>query len=116
MKLYIIEHADATFTGFRGGVDFHAGRGSTSSRADALTLAGKGCRVTELGTHTQAGEGEASPSPVILSPTPAEIAAEAKWKADLAAEDAIERNPDSEWSKRKAQAADAKKKRRGRRK
>jgi hypothetical protein len=66
MSIYLIKHSVKDFTGYFGGVDFYHGRGSTSSRADALRLEKLGCRVSESGTEeieTQdKGEADASPA------------------------------------------------------
>ncbi len=110
MPLYIIEIPGSEFTGFKGGVDFHQGRGSTSSRADARRLAGLGFVVSEPGTRTiaQAGEGGTPPSPVDFTPTPEEAALD-KARADaLEKAEAMENDPDSEWSKKRKARADDK--------
>lgn len=104
MIVYLVEHSNSEYSGFLGGVDFWRGRGSTSSKADALRLQGLGHKVDGLGIQqTIAAEGVVDTTPsAILSP-------------ETAALKAAEDNPDSEWSKRRAAQADAKKKRGGRR-
>jgi hypothetical protein len=48
MPTYILQFPGSDFTGFRGGVDFYGGRGSTSSKADANLLVSKlGCLIVE---------------------------------------------------------------------
>ena len=66
--IYIIEHTDPRFTGFFGGVDSHAGKGSTNSIANAPGLARAfGFRVLA----------EDSDVPLDLSQTPDEAKAAA---------------------------------------
>ena len=108
MSVYLIEHPTEKFTGYFGGVDFHRGRGSTSSRADARKLAGFGYRVSERGTMTakqgtEAEGGAPAASPADFTPTPEELAAVAKREREHAALDAAERNPDSPGQKRRKQ-------------
>jgi len=46
MPIYILEIPGSDFTGYRGGIDFFHGKGSTSSKADADRLVVKaGCRI-----------------------------------------------------------------------
>ncbi len=73
MPLYIIEIPDSEFTGFRGGVDFFDGKGSTSSRTDAQRLAeALGYKVSErIALHPKAEtkvEGGPSGPPSATSP------------------------------------------------
>jgi len=118
MPLFVIEIPGSDFTGARGGVDFFRGKGTTSSRADAQRLAGLGCSVSELGiTKGTVGEGAAAPSPAVFTPAPDELAAAAvAQEAAARAQELLERDPESAWSKRRAeQAAKAKKRPAGRR-
>ena len=48
MAVYHLEIPGSDFTGFKGGVDFYGGKGSTSSKADVDLLVLKyGCRIVE---------------------------------------------------------------------
>jgi len=48
MAVYRLEIPGSDFTGFKGGVDFYGGKGSTSSKADVDLLILKfGCRIVE---------------------------------------------------------------------
>lgn len=48
MPIYLLEIPGSDFTGFKGGVDFYGGKGSTSSKADMDVLILKcGCRIVE---------------------------------------------------------------------
>jgi hypothetical protein len=66
MTVYVLEIPGSGFTGFMGGVDFCKGRGSTSSRADALLLAARnGCRIVEPASETKEA-GAAGPAPAVI--------------------------------------------------
>lgn len=102
MPIYILEIPGSDFTGVKGGVDFCKGRGSTSSRHDADHLAAKaGCRIVGPESEINTGEAPAGASPDLSTPVD-----EAAKK-----QDELERNPDSEWSKRRTAEADRKRKR-----
>lgn len=45
--IYFLTHEIPGFNGVFGGVDFVAGRGSTSSAQDAIRLCGLGCRLVD---------------------------------------------------------------------
>ena len=110
MAIYLVEHKSESFSGYFGGVDFHHGRGSTGSKADARRLASLGYRVHELGAErakqgTEAEGGAPAPPPVDLSPTPEEIERARTDEEARKSLDEKERDPDSDWSKtRKARA------------
>lgn len=115
MPLYVIEIPGSEFTGSRGGVDFFQGKGTTSSTVDARRLASLGYQVSETTSKTQA-EGAAAAAPSALTPSPEEKAAEVAQEAAARAQDLLERDPDSAWSRRRAElAAKAKKRPAGRR-
>ncbi len=72
MPLYILEIPGSEFTGVRGGIDFFKGRGSTSSKADALRMVERaGCQIVvpEPASETKTEGGPAGP-PSAISPAP----------------------------------------------
>jgi hypothetical protein len=70
MPIYLLEIPGSEFTGFKGGVDFYWGKGSTSSKADADRLVVKaGCRIVEPASETKV-EGVPAGIPLAIS-TPA---------------------------------------------
>lgn len=107
MKIYLIEHPQGATSGFFGGVDFHLGRGTTSSEYDARRLANLGYRVSELvPEQLNTGSREGSPGPSLdFSPTKEEQEAAAVREAARKKQDEIERNPDSDWSKERKEKA-----------
>lgn len=88
MPIYVLELPGLEFTGFKGGVDFVRGRGSTSSRDDALRLVAKlGCRIVEPESEIiEAGAGQ--PAPVVSPDKPAEAPVYAN-KADRQHQDKV---------------------------
>jgi hypothetical protein len=66
VTVYILEIPGSEFTGFMGGVDFCKGKGSTSSRADALLLAARnGCRIVEPASEIK-DAGAGPPAPIVI--------------------------------------------------
>lgn len=81
MPIYILEIPGSDFTGYRGGVDFSHGKGSTSSKADADRLVVKaGCRIVEPASEIKV-EGTSAEVPLAIPAlTMAEIEAKAREK------------------------------------
>jgi hypothetical protein len=72
MAVYILKIPGSEFTGYKGGVDFYKGKGSTSSWADAGRLISKfGCLLVELEPAIEIKAGEASAEASSGSSTPA---------------------------------------------
>jgi hypothetical protein len=131
MPVYILTIPGSEFTGYMAGVDFFQGKGSTSNIADAFALAQTkncGVAVVELdGTErpvvvTKAVKEHVAPSYAaapVVAPDPAQsitaggVEASAPpviLSASTQAMRAEEDNPDSEWSKKRAETARAAKK------
>jgi len=68
MPIYILEFPGSDFTGYRGGVDFSHGKGSTSSKADADRLVSKfGCLIVEPEPASETKEaGAGPPAPAVI--------------------------------------------------
>jgi len=70
MAVYCLKIPGSDFTGFKGGVDFYRGKGSTSSKADADVLVLKcGCRIVEPKPKSEIKvEGVPAGIPLAISP------------------------------------------------
>lgn len=54
LVVYVIKHYAEGFAGFYGGVDFHGGKGSTSSLADVARLVSLGCHAEDPAVQAEA--------------------------------------------------------------